>query len=139
MNIVFIRKNIYCFYFRNSLTHIDVESIEVGASRARSTPVNMPSIPNTSTTSRPLVPVLIESGSCSKLKIFKLDSKISSRKFLMQILGSHEQSPRLLDSFHYESTDSDVVIGPDSQLKEDLADAMRDCATIPINRETGEL
>lgn len=94
----------------HSLAHIDMESVEVGA-RARSTPVNMPS--SLSASSRPLVPVLIESGSCS----------------------SHEQSPRLLDSFHYESTDSEVISGPDSQLKEDLADAMRDCA--PIIRESG--
>lgn len=49
---------------RNSLNHIDVDSIEIGASRVKSTPVNMPSL--TSATSRPLVPVLIESGSCSK-------------------------------------------------------------------------
>ena len=60
----------------------------------------------------------------------------------LNFVGSHEQSPRLFDSFHYESTDSDIVVGPDSQLKEDLADAMRDCATLPTNnnnRETGEL
>ena len=60
----------------------------------------------------------------------------------LNFVGSHEQSPRLFDSFHYESTDSDIVVGPDSQLKEDLADAMRDCATLPANnnnRETGEL
>lgn len=43
-----------------------------------------------------------------------------------------------MDSFHYESTDSDVVIGPDSQLREDLADAMKDCAAIPIARDSGE-
>lgn len=56
----------------------------------------------------------------------------------MGFSGSHEQSPRLMDSFHYESTDSDVVIGPDSQLREDLADAMKDCATVPISRDSGE-
>lgn len=44
-----------------------------------------------------------------------------------------------MDSFHYESTDSDIIVGPDTQLKEDLADAMRDCATVPNNRESGEL
>ena len=55
-------------FYRSSLAHIDVESVEIGASRAaRSTPMNMPLQPNTSTASRPLVPVLIESGSCSKL------------------------------------------------------------------------
>lgn len=58
----------------------------------------------------------------------------------MTILGSHEPSPRLLDSFHYESTDSDIVLsGPDSQLKEDLADAMQDCAPISMERESGKL
>ncbi|KAL7029571.1 hypothetical protein ACKWTF_006290 [Chironomus riparius] len=99
----------------NSLAHIDMESIEVGA-RARSTPVNMPTMPNSSASTRPLVPVLIESGSCS----------------------SYEQSPRLLDSFHYESTDSEIISGPDSQLREDLADAMRDCPAIPLaNRDSG--
>lgn len=52
---------------RSSLAHIDVESVEIGVSRAaRSTPMNMPLQPNTSTATRPLVPVLIESGSCSK-------------------------------------------------------------------------
>lgn len=40
-----------------------MESVEVGH-RTRSTPVNMPS--NLTTSARPLVPVLIESGSCSK-------------------------------------------------------------------------
>lgn len=42
--------------------------------------------------------------------------------------GSHEQSPHLADSaFHYEcQTESDAVPGPDSQLREDLADAMKD-------------
>ena len=58
--------------------------------------------------------------------------------FCVGFSGSHEQSPRLMDSFHYESTDSDVVIGPDSQLREDLADAMKDCATVPISRDSGE-
>lgn len=52
--------------------------------------------------------------------------------------GSHEQSPRLLDSFHYESTDSDIVMGPESQLREDLADAMRDCAAVGVSRDSGE-
>lgn len=43
-----------------------------------------------------------------------------------------------MDSFHYESTESDIVLGPDSQLREDLADAMRDCAAVPIGRDSGE-
>lgn len=53
-------------YCRNSLAHIDVEATEVGA-RAKSTPVNMPPpMTHASANTRPLVPVLIESGSCSK-------------------------------------------------------------------------
>lgn len=61
-----------------------------------------------------------------------------SHFFCNNFLGSHEQSPRLMDSFHYESTDSDIVMGPDSQLREDLADAMKDCAAVPISRDSGE-
>lgn len=52
--------------------------------------------------------------------------------------GSHEQSPRLLDSFQYENSDEDIVIKPDSQLREDLADAMKDCAAISVNHDSGE-
>lgn len=43
-----------------------------------------------------------------------------------------------MDSFQYESTDVDVVLKPDSQLREDLADAMKDCATISVNHDSGE-
>lgn len=58
--------NIRCF-FRNSLAHIDVESVGIGASKAaRSTPMNMPVQPNASAATRPAMPVLIEFGSCSK-------------------------------------------------------------------------
>lgn len=123
-----------------------MESIEVGA-RARSTPVNMPTMPNSSASARPLVPVLIESGSCSKyfknrIKLSHLILKFSIlfSSFLIEIfLGSHEQSPRLFDSFHYESTDTEIISGPDSQLREDLADAMRDCPAIPLtNRDSGK-
>lgn len=48
--------------------------------------------------------------------------------FVWPTIGSHEQSPHLADSaFHYECpTESDVAPGPDSQLREDLADAMKD-------------
>jgi hypothetical protein len=52
--------------------------------------------------------------------------------------GSHEQSPRLLDTFHYENTDSDIIMGPESQLRHDLADAMKDCAAVPVSRDSGE-
>lgn len=118
-----------------------MESVEVGA-RAKSTPVNMPSMTNASAAARPLVPVLIESGSCSKSKsslnlYFMRSSSLNPCVTVLCFLGSHEQSPRLFDSFHYESTDSEpIIVGPDSQLKEDLADAMRDCA--PQIRESGE-
>lgn len=43
-----------------------------------------------------------------------------------------------MDSFQYENTDVDIVIKPDSQLREDLADAMKDCATISVNHDSGE-
>jgi hypothetical protein len=107
----------------------------------------MPTMPNSSASSRPLVPVLIESGSCSKcfknrLKLRHLILKIFHSFLFFQIetfLGSHEQSPRLFDSFHYESTDTEVISGPDSQLREDLADAMRDCPALPLaNRDSGK-
>lgn len=119
------------------MAHIDVESVEIGASRAaRSTPMNMPLQPNASAAARPLVPVLIESGSCSKFKFFLGLDLPSSTNF--EFAGSHEQSPRLMDSFHYESTDSEIIIGPESQLREDLADAMKDCAAIPVIRDSGK-
>lgn len=119
------------------MAHIDVESVEIGASRsARSTPMNMPLQPNTSAAARPLMPVLIESGSCSKLNL-------SWRRQMMQqtffgFSGSHEQSPRLTDSFHYESIESEVIVGPELQLREDLADAMKDCAAVAISRDSGK-
>lgn len=43
-----------------------------------------------------------------------------------------------MDSFQYENTDVEVVVKPDSQLREDLADAMKDCATISVNHDSGE-
>ncbi|CRK91183.1 CLUMA_CG004867, isoform A [Clunio marinus] len=102
----------------NLLGQNDNESVENEASKtARSTPMNMPIQRNPTTATRPLVPVLIESSSYS----------------------SHEPSPLLLDSFHYESTDSDIIMGPESQLREDLADAMKDCATVPVGRDSGRL
>ncbi|XP_063231006.1 breast carcinoma-amplified sequence 3 homolog isoform X2 [Bacillus rossius redtenbacheri] len=70
-----------------------------GSRPARSNPVNMPA---GSSGPRPAVPVLIESGSAS----------------------SYEQSPTLLEAFGPDG-DSDGSLGPgESQLKEDLADAM---------------
>lgn len=50
--------------FSNSLTSIDAEAVEIGSivQKPRTNPMNMP----TPTTGKPLVPVLIESGSCSE-------------------------------------------------------------------------
>lgn len=57
----------------------------------------------------------------------------------LDILGSHEQSPRFLEAFRYE--ESEVVLGPDSQLREDLADAMRESPLVPTaySKDSGEL
>ncbi|KAJ6638684.1 Breast carcinoma-amplified sequence 3 like [Pseudolycoriella hygida] len=89
------------------LSHIDSEAVEVGINNAgnrpaRSNPMNMPLSGN----GRSPVPVLIESGSCS----------------------SYEHSPRLVDQYrHNEHMGSDFSLGAgDSQLREDLADAMRE-------------
>ncbi|XP_066992105.2 breast carcinoma-amplified sequence 3 homolog [Anabrus simplex] len=94
---------------------LELEAVEVGTgvgSRpARSNPVNMP----LSGGGRPIVPVLIESGSAS----------------------SYEQSPRLVEVYGGEGGDSDGSAGPgDTQLREDLADAMMESPGIPI-RDTG--
>ncbi|XP_058816172.1 breast carcinoma-amplified sequence 3 homolog isoform X2 [Topomyia yanbarensis] len=95
------------------LTSIDTESVEIGAGStvnrpARSNPMNMP----ISGGMRPLVPVLIESGSCS-----------------------YEQSPRMINMTelrHHENLDTEFSsLGPvESQLREDLADAMRESPLI---------
>ncbi|KAG4074268.1 hypothetical protein HA402_008677 [Bradysia odoriphaga] len=86
------------------LSHIDSEAVEVGINSAgnrpaRSNPMNMPLSGN----GRSAVPVLIESG-------------------------SYEHSPRLVDQYrHNEHMGSDFSLGTgDSQLREDLADAMRE-------------
>ncbi|XP_055684455.1 breast carcinoma-amplified sequence 3 homolog [Lutzomyia longipalpis] len=95
----------------SSLSHIDAESVEVGIATAsgplpaRSNPMNMP----ITTTGRPIVPVLIESGSYS----------------------SYEPSPRLTDQFRHDDMDPDFSLGPrESQLREDLADAMRESPNV---------
>nr|CAD7263741.1 unnamed protein product [Timema shepardi] len=84
------------------LSLLEMETVDVGVGHgsrpARSNPVNMPLSAGT----RPIVPVLIESGSSS----------------------SYEQSPTLLE-YKGDGGDSDGSTGPvESQLKEDLADAM---------------
>jgi hypothetical protein len=43
-----------------------------------------------------------------------------------------------MDSFQYERTELDVKIGPESQLREDLADAMKDCAAVPVSHDSGK-
>lgn len=106
------------------LTSIDTESVEIGAASAggtvnrpaRSNPMNMP----VSGGMRPLVPVLIESGSCS----------------------SYEQSPRMMNMNefrHHENLDTEFSsLGPvESQLREDLADAMRESPLISGRDTTG--
>lgn len=103
--------------------------------KARTTPMNMPIQQNQSTVTRPLVPVLIESGSYSKSHFGWPEARADHA---LDIVGSHEQSPRLTDSFQYETNELDVI-KPDSQLREDLADAMKDCATISASRDSGEL
>ncbi|XP_026283554.1 uncharacterized protein LOC113209984 isoform X2 [Frankliniella occidentalis] len=92
----------------------DVEAVEVGTipvSRpARSNPVNMPS------GGRPVVPVLIESGSGSSL----------------------EQSPHLLEVYGADSGESEHWGSHgDSRLREDLADAMLESPGAP-SREKGK-
>lgn len=61
---------IIVFHFSNTHSAADLEAVDIGVvsgSRpARSNPVNMPL---TGGGTRPLVPVLIESGSCSKLYV----------------------------------------------------------------------
>ena len=81
----------------------DSEPIEVGPASGsrplRSNPVNIP----LGNSSRPVVPVLIESGSSS----------------------SFEQSPRMHTSQSEDSDSSSLGTG-DSQLAESLADAMKE-------------
>ncbi|KAK7865422.1 hypothetical protein R5R35_012788 [Gryllus longicercus] len=94
------------------LSLLEMEAVEigtgVGSRPARSNPVNMP------LSGRPVVPVLIESGSAS----------------------SYEQSPRLLEAYGGDG-DSDGSAGPgDTQLREDLADAMMESPGVPM-RDTG--
>jgi len=56
------------------------------------------------------------------------------------LVGSYEQSPRLMDQFKHEHLDSEFSLGPgESQLREDLADAMRESPGVPQIRETGNL
>ncbi|XP_047110731.1 breast carcinoma-amplified sequence 3 homolog [Schistocerca piceifrons] len=98
------------------LSLLEAEAVDIGngtGSRpARSNPMNMPI--STGGT-RPIVPVLIESGSSS----------------------SYEQSPRLMEVYGGDGVDSDGSAGPgEIQLREDLADAMMESPGVAI-RDTG--
>lgn len=114
----------------SNLHQIEVESVEIGlttggaaslngARPARSNPMNMPG------GERPIVPVFIESGSYSEW----MKEEEERKEFLMQflkLLGSYEQSPRFRS---FEDMDDFQLEPRDSQLREDLAEAMRDCST----------
>ncbi|XP_052901118.1 uncharacterized protein LOC128307363 isoform X2 [Anopheles moucheti] len=107
------------------LSSIDTEAVEIctsggsgnvfNRSLQRSNPMNMPLVGGMM---RPLVPVHIESGSCS-----------------------YEQSPRMMNMNefrHHENLDSEFSsLGPvESQLREDLADAMRESPLIATGKDT---
>ncbi|XP_049300952.1 uncharacterized protein LOC125774756 isoform X2 [Anopheles funestus] len=107
------------------LSSIDTEAVEIctgsgsgnvfNRSLQRSNPMNMPLVGGMM---RPLVPVLIESGSCS-----------------------YEQSPRMMNMNefrHHENLDTEFSsLGPvESQLREDLADAMRESPLIASGKDT---
>lgn len=52
--------------------------------------------------------------------------------------GSYEPSPRLTDQFRHDDMDPDFSLGPrESQLREDLADAMRESPSVSRDA-TGE-
>lgn len=52
----------------------------------------------------------------------------------MAFSGSYEQSPRLVNQYHeYMSSDEHAIAPTDTQLREDLADAMRESP-----RDSGE-
>lgn len=59
--------------------------------------------------------------------------------FFIKFLGSFEQSPRLLEGFqdHFGESNNCFDILGDSQLKEDLADAMKECPGI-AHRDSGK-
>lgn len=123
----------------STLQHIDSEAVEIGvncpANRpARSNPMQTPSIGH----GRGVVPVLIESGSASmcfsktclrKIKIYPIVIYIFS-----YITGSIEQSPRFMNQYQeYMSTEDLATVPAETQLREDLADAMRESP-----RDSGE-
>lgn len=116
-----------------------MESVEIGVGSpgnrgARSNPVNMPP----TAAGRSGVSVLIESSSYSKLfrntvefLLFK-NMRAILIFFFSITLGSIEQSPRMTQ-LYYEQPESSFTIGTgDNQLREDLADAMRETAGMPL-------
>jgi hypothetical protein len=59
------------------------------------------------------------------------------RTFHLSGAGSYEQSPRLLEAYGTDGVDSDGSAGPgETQLREDLADAMMESPGIPTH-DTG--
>lgn len=51
---------------------------------------------------------------------------------IVRTTGSYEQSPRLTDTIHQDHHDADFSLGPgESQLREDLADAMKEAPNVP--------
>lgn len=59
------------------------------------------------------------------------------RTFHLSDAGSYEQSPRLLEAYGTDGADSDGSAGPgETQLREDLADAMMESPGIPTH-DTG--
>lgn len=89
----------------------------------RSNPMNMP-IRSAN------IPVHIESGSFSKKNYNLLAAQsefVIAPVPRIQIPGSYEQSPRLLNNFRTYEGLNDFGLEPrDSKLREDLADAMKD-------------
>lgn len=120
------------------MQHIDSEAVEIGvnvpANRpARSNPMQTPSI----AMGRNVVPVLIESGSASmysfshNFPLFARDNYSHKNR----PTGSIEQSPRFTEQFQeYLSTEDLAIMPAETQLREDLADAMRESP-----RDSGEL
>ncbi|KAL0839327.1 hypothetical protein ABMA28_016066 [Loxostege sticticalis] len=108
----FVFKTYNCTGSNSSLSEAETVEVETSASRgvARSNPVNMPGV-------RPIVPVLIDSGSASSV----------------------EHSPS--DGFRRKSLLADAGRAPslcDVQLKEDLAEAMKEDHGCGRDRRTAD-
>ncbi|XP_067634551.1 uncharacterized protein [Eurosta solidaginis] len=105
----------------SNLNHVDVEAVEIGVSKPTSaaSAVRSHSLSMPVAAARCNLPVLIESGSYSSI----------------------EQSPKLMDRFRHEHSDSDFTLSHgDSRLKEDLADAMRESPSVSeIHKSTCRL